>query len=287
MTTVNVRKTINCSGADVFKFMTLTDYIDFVDLEGLIRHNKHKREIEKHIFWGRDDISEKTFKDDIHKIWKEGVETVERMKQELKDRIPPIKLKSRKRKLIRDEEEGEYDPEAHFQGDPCFTQSVREESTGSNNVTVVIGTQAPWNISAIDVFYRAAVGLSLVDILYERGYNVEVWSSLYSRNIDMTRKTTHICCLLKGMDEALDVQGLSNALSGWFFRVGAFAAIIAIARYRNSRHNSNMGRPMIPTRKELKSVSVDENMIFIDGFYDLIGAVSCLSHELHKFKSDA
>jgi hypothetical protein len=155
--------------------------------------------------------------------WERGLKEVDNMRQEIESTIPAPVSRKRRRRLS--EDQGEVDVDRVMAGDTyCYNEVRREESLGSNVITVVTNFGGHCGRSVEELFWRTAAVVVVVEKLEEAGYQCEVvgWARSEQVHPYATPKNTFDVLRLKEAGTPLDVNYMVNGLSPWAYRLGIF-----------------------------------------------------------------
>ena len=218
-------------------------------------------------------------------LWQEGIDillaSVERLKKEA---IPEIKSRQRKTQFNDGGQGEEFDYERFMAGECAWRSSVREETHGTNEVTIITDTTTEYRRHSEDILWRGAVAIALTSILEQKGYRVELWVVNGTRLF--VGESTPVCtaCCLKKTSDPLDTSTLVNTVSGWFYRTATFSLLESICKREGKRAHHSLGMCYIPKPAELDLISVDANRIYSSGAYSFNGAINQVLAELEQFK---
>lgn len=153
------------------------------------------------------------------KPWKEGIETVEDMLNEIKAQELP-RPKSRRRKARWSEDDGEIDIDRVMVGDADFYREVKREIVhGPSNVLLLTNLDAYGNDTHSKIFWRGAAAIAAADLIEDAGYSVEIWVWCHGTRVYSGSCSQQFHAFpLKRAGEPIDIGTMINALSGWFLR---------------------------------------------------------------------
>lgn len=213
-------------------------------------------------------------------LWPKGNEIVEGMLDELKHVELP-KPKSRKRRRRYSDENGdEVDYDRLRLGQPFWRTSRREHAGGEQFVTLVVDLCAACSVKADKILWRGAAAVLLTHLLEEAGYRVELWGTFRTEGIYTDRKNgaedMFTAVRLKRPEEMLDMQSLTIAVSGWFFRTVAFRSFVVDTR----KTCPSLGIPRLPKPKDIAEITSDENHRLIADVWDRTAAIELVKQTI-------
>lgn len=263
------------SDAHIFAFDSMADVTSYVDA------GHHRRRDAG--FVGRQGLATWAQVDETTKaVWAEGVYTVQQYIERLLA-IPLPEVKDRSRKVRYSNDEGDdIDLDRLRNGDDYWRRAVREETKGTQEVTIVTDTTTPANKRSDDILWRGAAAIALCHILESKGYRVELWvvngSQLYSGK----RHPVITAAKLKGCGDPLDISTLTNVVAGWFYRTVTFALLDTICAKQGERVAGGYGSCYSPRPADLDRLSADQNRIYSAGCYSFDGALGVIEAEIAK-----
>lgn len=234
--------------------------------------------------WGNEDFVGRYFTQwsDVVKatrlLWAHGVQTVDKMAEELvRSDIPTPK--DRRRRLRFNEYDGdEVDLDRLRAGQPFWRCSARETVDGPVTINVFVDTTTPCDEDHSNILWRGAAGIALAIVMESVGYRVRLWCVQGSEGYHDKRQFTGT--LLKEADQPLDKSTLANAVSGWFYRTVTFRNIDVNAL--GLQVQMGYGSCVIPTAEILAEMSDQDNDIFVSGVYSYTGALDVVRDELFQ-----
>lgn len=163
----------------------------------------------------------------FHAPWKEGLQTVEQMLEEVKTSLPAPK--SRRRRARWSETDGDVEVDRVLHGDPDFYRLVRREvSHGPSAVALLCNLDGQSSNTHESIFWRSAAAIASVDLLEEAGYACEVWLWCLGRDVYYEPYDKQFtCCQLKASGAAVDINNLVNSLSAWYLRTAVYGSFAA------------------------------------------------------------
>ena len=193
-------------------------------------------------------------------IWRQGDEIISGMLAEL-GRVDLPKPKCRKRRRHWSEDNGgEVDYDRLRIGQPFWRESRREQHTGSQFVTIVVDLGANCGVKADKILWRGAAAVVLAKLLEEAGYRVELWGCFRASGMyHVGPRDIFSAVCLKRPQEPLDIQSLTIAVSGWFFRTVGFRSFCVASRGTDSC----LGSHRIPEDACLDEITPDAKRITI------------------------
>lgn len=179
-----------------------------------------------HGYYGQDKFN--SWSDVMHKsnrTWSEGIETVQRLGEEIAKSSPPQPVSIRRQRRW-SEDNGDLDVDRVLgNSETFFRESYRVKRPQMQNVVLFCDVSAGCFVRERDLFYRSAAVIAAIDILEESGYRCEVWAYDIGRQCYLETENHHsfIAYRVKGLSDVLDVDGVAKCLSPWFFRTALFA----------------------------------------------------------------
>lgn len=215
------------------------------------------------------------------RCWAEGIYTMNEYINKLKDaELPQLKDKKRQTKFS-DHDGDEVDYDKLQGGESNFWRTTsREQREGSNEVTIVIDTTTPSQKNSNDILWRGAAGIALAQILEDKGYSCEIWVVNGSQLFYGERKGVFTSCCLKRCSDPIDSSTLINVVSGWFYRTVTFTLLDSIAAHEGKKVDYGYGSCHEPTKRDLKALTPDDNVVYISGTFSFNGAYRIILDEL-------
>ena len=248
-------------------------YASLADMEKTILRDRF--ESGKSDFVGRNINTFDQAMEAAHSNWEEGLDIATKLYKRMKELIK-IEIKSSKRKLVFNADDGDVDIDRLMQGDANFMRkSVRVDTTGPGEFSVVVQTTTPWSKTSTECMWRGMAAISAVEILEEAGHKV----TLYAIGKNALTTGTHVChCTLKPAGMPLDRSSLINALSGWYHRTVRFNHLYSIGS------GTDESLTIVPiVADDLDAVTPDSNRIYVSDVYDIDDAISLVSRSLAEF----
>ena len=161
-----------------------------------------------------DDLKQKA-----SQTWEEGVKTVKGMLEKIKQCELP-RPKSIRRRPTWNENDGDVDVDRYLCGDDNFyRRGIRQKTHSINIVNIVFQMGESCSVSSTAMFWRGAAVVAAIDHLEDAGYSCEL--TAFSRTHKTYFDPQHeafVCCKVKNAGEDLNIDTVTNALSGWMFR---------------------------------------------------------------------
>ncbi len=203
--------------------------------------------------------------------WAEGVDRVEEMVHaiEREDLPRPTVIKRRR---VWDEFAGdEIDVDRYRAADPYFRTNARLRTPGPRVITMLTQINQNGGATSEQIFWRGALTVALARIVEDAGYRTEISAFVLSeRCLANYHVPDYAMALrLKSADNPLDIGGLVNATSGWFFRTVEFASRTATGRTLNE----GLGRMREAGRATCEFLAPAASPWLIGGVYDMASAV--------------
>ena len=215
--------------------------------------------------------------------WAEGVETVNRMLDDLASAGVPQPV-SRRRKPRFDEAAGdEVDYDRLRSGQPLWRTTSRRDSRAPQTVTVVIDVNSQKKVAHADILWRGAAAIALTEKLEAADFRVELW---------VVHKATDCCTggvghcnaiCLKRAGDPLDKATFVSAVSGWFYRSLLWRAKGLLP----GRLKKALGAPVAPTTSDLQVFLPGQTPVLISGAYSYAAAVELVRSTLKRLTTPA
>lgn len=157
--------------------------------------------------------------------WEESIVKMNQMLDELNGMDLPVP-KSRKRKGLWSEEQGEVDSDRALCGEPGFYRDhKRQNSRGPNTVALLANLDAYGGDSPEEIFWRGAATVAAVDLLEKAGYLVEVWMWCAGKKVYTGHYAEQFTASrLKEAGNPVDIDTLLSGLSAWYLRSVVFGS---------------------------------------------------------------
>lgn len=216
--------------------------------------------------------------------WKEGMEVYDRVSEFLRGATLPKPL-SLKRNTRWSEDDGEdMDVEKLQKGQAFWRETYRDQRPGPLGVTLVANVSSSAIYTSEQIMWRGMACILLMEILERSGYRVEMWAGDLSTHVHtMDAKKDHFTavCLKRGGDN-IDISGVVNATSGWFFRTIFFGAE-HISDKSNLYTSDGYGRAgAIGTM--LQYITEDKRVIVAEGIYDEAAAIEWITESINNLQ---
>jgi hypothetical protein len=214
--------------------------------------------------------------------WAGGLLVLEAFIERLaKVEIPDLKSHKRETKFSQDEGD-ELDMDKLYQGEAFWRKTEREQSTGSDELTIIIDTSTPCSVDSDDILWRGAAAIALTQILEDKGYKVEVimvnGTYLYQgKNFPVVT-----ACRLKAPGDPLDTSSLINAVAGWFYRTACFTLMRTFAKLDGEQLAWGLGTVYTCRAADLDVLTPDESRIFASSVFTFNGAANLMVAELER-----
>lgn len=167
--------------------------------------------------------------------WADGVETLERIAQRLRDAAMPAPRRRTRRPRFDECNGDEVDTDRLRSGQAFWRTTSRETTSGPATITIVSDMATPGSRSGEELFWRGAAAVVLAEMLEAAGYRVELWAANHVSGCYFgadSKLLIGVC--LKRTGETLDRATLAAALSAWFYRTVNFQSRHAYGNYTES-----------------------------------------------------
>lgn len=183
------------------------------------------------ISWpGRQARTWKEAREFLRKPWPEAMGRVQYVADGIRAADLPTP-KSVKRKLRRNEDDGEIDLDRALRGDPdMYTDFKRNRVMGPLSVTLLgnIDASVGHHCNSSGVFFRSSCSIALADVLESLGYSVEI--VLWNRGHSVYPMPNHrqfVTCKVKKFGDPVDISAACDAMSSWFTTEAIFGSFAA------------------------------------------------------------
>ena len=152
----------------------------------------------------------------VGRVWEEGVQTLNRMVDELSASDFPEVVSHKRRTSFNPDDGDEIDLDRLRNGQEYWRKSVRQETAGPTDVTIWTDCSAPCSVKSLDILWRGASAIALTKILEERGYTVQLWLTAGGRGVNMSEmaQKNYFALMVKDAGEPMDQTSVLNAVSG-------------------------------------------------------------------------
>lgn len=173
-------------------------------------------------FAGPDD-----WKSKVDQTWEEGFNLINKMIRELESQSDLPKPISRRRRRTFDEYDGDdvsYD--RLRSGQPFWSRGRRLSHPGPTTFTVIADASSNCGYDPNQILWKGATGVAIAKVLEAAGYRVDLWLTMFARDVYIDGCDDLEAIKLKDSKEPLNIAALSTAVPGWFYRTGIFALMV-------------------------------------------------------------
>ena len=187
--------------------------------------------------------------------WREGIERVSRLADQLRDEELPDLPVVRRRPAYSEDDGDEVCLERLRLGRPYWRTTRRQSQGGVRDHAVIVDVSTPSVVDPQKIFHRGAAGIVLAEMLERAGHRVEIWAADFQLDTYESKPgNSAIFAPLKRATDPIDVSTLANATSGWFYRTFWLGAVSR--SHRGRRTKSCLGRPAPLTESLLRRATI-------------------------------
>lgn len=223
----------------------------------------------------------------IENPWKEGMEAIEGMQDELKH-VAFVAPKSIRRRPTWKDDDGDFDLDRYTAGQDSFRSPARRDVTGQQFVTLMVQVGANGGTRASSMMWRGAAAIVATTILEREGFGVEILA--YDSGVDVLKANPVTspsysqglvnAVWIKRTDTPLDVSALVNGISPWYFRILNFCAYGMVPGETASPW---LGAEVKLDRAFIKHLTGDERYIVIEEVWNRKDAIKLANGILRRF----
>lgn len=210
--------------------------------------------------------------------WPDGLAVVERMLERLREVELPAPKVVRRRGCWSEDAGDEVSIDRMQTGDPYWRTTTRRATYGPRAVSIYVDVAANAGVKANDILWRGAACVAAVSALEDAGYRCEVHTLMCSRGAFPDGRGYVCRTTVKEAGDALDVAGLVNAVSGWYFRSVGFAGVCL-----EPGHDPGLGRHVTPDDAVLDIVGAAAERHVIKDCWSFDAAAACAADLLRNF----
>lgn len=242
-------------------------------------------ELEKSYYreWiGRPDLRNMAaVRDALNGLWQKGIDTLDRMREELADCELPAPVNRRRRPRWSEESGDELDLDRLRSGQSYWRECVRQHHNGPTSLTLLVSVASPARLTPEQILWRGAAAIVLAELLEASGYSVELWAMQCTEGTYSDGADNLTAVQLKAAGEPLDPSSLVNVVSGWAYRSAWFAAKCESKR----QALQSLGRPFEPSTEHLDHVTTDPTRRLVAGVFDKAAAVQLIRETIEAMAS--